>query len=537
MASYTPNTWTTGDTVTKAKLDRLEAGAAAALATTDAPELIRDTMGVALVAGANMTVTVNDAGDIVTLAAATTGSSGIPASTVDAKGDLIVATANDTVARLAVGSSGQVLKADSTTSTGLVWGAASAGGGAPQTIDALAPPSGSGLTAIAANGTTNDATTLQAQINYVNSTWGEGRILLPGSSIKCNSGLTGLGFTQLIGQGKERTTLDFSGAGTSVLAIDSTGNSSNSPVENLLLLGPNTGDKLTYPTNTSTGVRMAGVPARLDHVRITNFFKGVDSTNANSFFHTLFDVHIGYAGVAWDLNGGATNNGGTIPSEFGERMNFIDGSIFNSQIGIDIDKSGIGCFVSHSSLDYLGLVARIIDGFFMVTECHIETGYAPSGNGNWGAVNRYIIDASFEARMAFSNTRFEVRDDGVFQVLTPNAGPAVYNSGHARFSNCTWYGQMPNLEKRQYQSKDMVFWAASDGATKTVRSPFATKWNTIRAYPVYSDGTGVPAGHSVRVSGADVSSVAGDVPDQTVDLARDLASGATATNMWICIEY
>ncbi len=53
--------------------------------------------------------------------AAHTHAGGIAASLVDAKGDLIAATANDTVARLAVGSNGQVLTADSAQSTGLAW--------------------------------------------------------------------------------------------------------------------------------------------------------------------------------------------------------------------------------------------------------------------------------------------------------------------------------------------------------------------------------------------------------------------------------
>lgn len=53
--------------------------------------------------------------------------SGIPATIFDAKGDLIAASAADTAARLAVGTNGQVLTADSTTSTGLKWATPSSG--------------------------------------------------------------------------------------------------------------------------------------------------------------------------------------------------------------------------------------------------------------------------------------------------------------------------------------------------------------------------------------------------------------------------
>jgi hypothetical protein len=45
----------------------------------------------------------------------------VPKSLVDAKGDIIAATAADTVSRLAVGTNAQVLTADSTTATGLKW--------------------------------------------------------------------------------------------------------------------------------------------------------------------------------------------------------------------------------------------------------------------------------------------------------------------------------------------------------------------------------------------------------------------------------
>jgi len=50
------------------------------------------------------------------------------ATLYDAKGDILAATANDTPARLAVGSNGQVLTADSTESTGVKWATPTSGG-------------------------------------------------------------------------------------------------------------------------------------------------------------------------------------------------------------------------------------------------------------------------------------------------------------------------------------------------------------------------------------------------------------------------
>jgi hypothetical protein len=57
-----------------------------------------------------------------------TSDAGIPATILDAKGDIIAATAADTASRLAVGANGTVLTADSTTGTGLKWATVAAGG-------------------------------------------------------------------------------------------------------------------------------------------------------------------------------------------------------------------------------------------------------------------------------------------------------------------------------------------------------------------------------------------------------------------------
>jgi len=63
-------------------------------------------------------------------------SNAIQNAIVDAKGDLISATAADTPARLAVGANGTVLTADSTESTGLKWATPASGGKLLQVVTA-----------------------------------------------------------------------------------------------------------------------------------------------------------------------------------------------------------------------------------------------------------------------------------------------------------------------------------------------------------------------------------------------------------------
>lgn len=96
---------------------------------------------------------------------------------VDAKGDLISATGNDVPARLAVGTNGQILTADSTTSTGLKW--ANAGGGMTLLSTTTLSGSTTSLTSISGaytnlvlylvNFYASSATTLNLQVNSVTS--------------------------------------------------------------------------------------------------------------------------------------------------------------------------------------------------------------------------------------------------------------------------------------------------------------------------------------------------------------------------------
>ena len=100
-------------------------GLASKLATADAPELIRDTMGTALVAGSNVTITPNDTNDTITISAsagsgspadATTSSKGV----VQLAGDLAGTAAAPTVKAASESVAGKVelaTAAETTTGT------------------------------------------------------------------------------------------------------------------------------------------------------------------------------------------------------------------------------------------------------------------------------------------------------------------------------------------------------------------------------------------------------------------------------------
>ena len=86
-------------------------------------------------------------------------SNAIQNAIVDAKGDLIGATAADTPARLAVGTNGQVLTADSTAATGLKWATATSSvtfAGCRATRSAAASITNATLTALNWDGETFD---------------------------------------------------------------------------------------------------------------------------------------------------------------------------------------------------------------------------------------------------------------------------------------------------------------------------------------------------------------------------------------------
>jgi hypothetical protein len=88
--------------------------------------LVRNDDYVATTGSSLTSVAALTAGDIVEVLSWTpySVSNALTTTVVDAKGDLIVATANDTIGRLAVGTNGFILTADSSQTQGIKWAAA-----------------------------------------------------------------------------------------------------------------------------------------------------------------------------------------------------------------------------------------------------------------------------------------------------------------------------------------------------------------------------------------------------------------------------
>ena len=90
-----------------------------------------------------------------------------PLTILDAKGDLISATAADTPARVAVGTNGQVLTADSTQSTGIKWADVPANG---MTLLASGTMSGSSVSITSISGSYNNLVLILESVrNSINS--------------------------------------------------------------------------------------------------------------------------------------------------------------------------------------------------------------------------------------------------------------------------------------------------------------------------------------------------------------------------------
>lgn len=414
MPSYTPNTWTTGDVVSKTKLDRLEAGTAAALATADAAELIRDTTAATLVAGTNVTIVNNDAADTITISASGgsgSGSGGVPA--------------------------------------------------AARTVYLTDPPSGSGLSAIAANGSTNDRAAVQAALDYVDATWGSGYVIGPiGSTVKCNTGITIPNKVQL-----RDIILDFTSMTGTATAI-TVNDTDFMPLYNVKATGPG-------KTSAVTGVSVTGVGCRFERLELRTFFRNVDLAHTDTYINTFVQCAIGEAGtcVYQDIAAAGASNAG-------EKTIFRDSTFFNSNKVLQITNNQGGVFFDGCSFDYSAEMGYISTSHVFFTNCHIESTYVATPNG-------YLFEPAYEARLSFTACNFimgSTGGEGLRFIIKSNTGPSVNGRGRVLFADCMAYFVDTSHNGQQRFSEELV-WIDGGSSSKTFETPFVSNWNPVTARP------------------------------------------------------
>ena len=154
-----------------------------------------------------------------------TSASAINPTIVDAKGDIIAATAADTVARLAVGSNDQVLTADSTAATGLKW----ATPGGALTLSQIATGNINSGTSVNITGLSTDV----IQLHMKTLTWGTGGFFL---QVQPNSTATSV-YSYASGRMLASGTLArHSGDAGTYIAPNAGGNQSNTGGDNYYII-------------------------------------------------------------------------------------------------------------------------------------------------------------------------------------------------------------------------------------------------------------------------------------------------------------
>jgi hypothetical protein len=435
-------------------------------ATAYTSENARDDIAAALTPGANITITPNDAGDTITIAA--TGSTGY--ATVQDEG-----TARTARGVLNFVGSGVTVTDDAAGSRTLVTIPGSTGGSTQEqgTVSALNPPAG--LTAITlGGGASSQSATIQAQLNYIKTTWNGGRLLLP-AGCDINLGTTGISIPERVSLVMdESTVLFYTGTGTAITinwGVDGGYSQTGfTPIIGGSLVGPSgsTGD-------TSIGVSITGVSLRVVRMRIWNFGRGVDVAHSNTWLISLIGVRIHNCQVCY-YNDNIAASAGNAGEE-----NVLDHCVlFNSAVGFRASGNGVHLAITKTSIDYCAVFGVILDAWVYLTDCHLESQGGTSG--------RYLFDVTGNSKVAFTNCDviMGTGTTGTLNYLFKHTeGPSNYGNGQAHFANTKIYCAKPGGGDVTQWSEQLYEWP-NDSTTTTmdIFTPFPLFWCPVSAHEV-----------------------------------------------------
>lgn len=389
--------------------------------------------------------------------------------------------ANARLASSGTASSSTFLRGDHT------WATPAGGGGAgwPNTIDAFNPPTGSGLTALAGDGSTDDSTNLQAHLNYANTTWGGGRVVVskPGATVKCTTGLTVPSTVQLVSDRK--TLLSFPSLTGTQAAITVSGNA-YAPLAGVWAEGPNSSADIA---NTTVGVDVnAGTRLQLKDLTLKHFGRGVHVAHSDTYIITVSDSLISSNGT-----GIYADNTAESASNAGENISLVGCVIDNSALGYKATGNGVSMFFTNCSIDFCATFGIISDAWVTHTGCHLETG----GDG----VGAYLFHVDKNSHVKFGDCHILMgaRTGGLYAIFDVTEAPWNYGYGRAQFANTSAFFVDPAAAGQNRFSEDLMV-LPNGSTTLTFYTPYPLRWLMMDVGFVASDGVLVPNSDTIKVT-------------------------------------
>ena len=371
---------------------------------------------------------------------------GIPESTVTAKGDLLVATGSAAIARLPVGSAGQVLTADAAQATGVKWATPAAGGsgwdGLPSTVYVVAADAPAGEAArgdYVCDGAADDVQILAAIADVQAMSGGvptrSGRVLLSqGTFVLSNRIVIDGG-----GDVNVEHNVMLQGAGESATVIDATAGSLVSGIHLTGSCKVHLSDFRVLVDGATHGISSAGelTAAAVYRSFWQSSFRNL--TIAGDWeAHTGYGFHLGspFRSVFENIEVGGCGNGFRL---FSESDNFNPGDCTFQRIFCDIVGNGHRAFsIESTKVDgnmnqiEFSMCEAITDG----TGC---TGIYLGGSGatpgpvnhcKFHGINLEQFDTCFEVNNGEGN-----QIDGNYWELGPGSGLTLIKFGDNAINN------------------------------------------------------------------------------------------------------
>jgi hypothetical protein len=357
---------------------------------------------------------------------------GIAPSIVDAKGDIIAATAADTVARLGVGTNGQVLTADSSQTTGLRW-ATPSGGSATLPNTLVVAANGSGITGNYNCDGTADDVEINAALTALRSGVG-GRVLLTAGTYNLAAPINIDGFDDvdveqdlyLQGQGPKNTTLAVASGVAAGIRLRNCVRAHVSDL-GLTITGTSTG-VLAVPSVAGAGGRRSAWLSTIARVQVIGPFNGTDTGRA-------FDMNNVFRASMRDIEVNGTTNG---MRWLNSTADFNAGDSTVDRCFIDIGSGG----VNGTAYDIVSTAGNMNQLFF--STCHgignpsvaAQACWRISGAGNSSHVRTINCNAEqFATTVSISSTSSDIRI-GLVHVTLRNGSTLVNSAGYDSSVSC-----------------------------------------------------------------------------------------------------